>query len=203
MTMINSLRGIVLSIGEDCIVLDVAGFGLEVFITRSLLEHAVIDEELVCYAYLQISDSGLSMFGFSTELERTLFLELLQVKTVGGKLAITLLRHFDAEQVLMAIMSGSAAMLSVPGLGAKRAERICFELKNKIEKKFSGMLDSGTSVSFGATLDSFVMEALTGLGFSQGESARAISLSKADSETDKAWTEESLLKASLGILQRR
>ncbi|MCE5201394.1 MAG: Holliday junction branch migration protein RuvA [Synergistaceae bacterium] len=201
--MINSLRGIVLSIGEDCIVLDVAGFGLEVFITRSLLEHAVIDEELVCYAYLQISDSGLSMFGFSTELERTLFLELLQVKTVGGKLAITLLRHFDAEQVLMAIMSGSAAMLSVPGLGAKRAERICFELKNKIEKKFSGMLDSGTSVSFGATLDSFVMEALTGLGFSQGESARAISLSKADSETDKAWTEESLLKASLGILQRR
>lgn len=201
--MINSLRGIVLSIGEDCIVLDVAGFGLEVFITRSLLEHAVIDEELVCYAYLQISDAGLSMFGFSSELERTLFLELLQVKTVGGKLAITLLRHLDAEQVLMAIMSGSAAMLSVPGLGAKRAERICFELKNKIEKKFSGMLDSGTAVSFGAPLDSFVMEALTGLGFSQGESARAISLSKADSETDTAWTEESLLKASLSILQRR
>ncbi len=53
-------------------------------------------------------------FGFSDERERMLFLELLEVKTVGGKLAVTLLRHLDADQILQAIVSGSSSMLTVP-----------------------------------------------------------------------------------------
>ncbi len=201
--MINALRGKVLSIYDDCITLDVAGFGLEVFVSRSIFGQAVIGEELSCFAYLQISDAGPSLFGFSTERERMLFLELLQVKTVGGKLAITLLRNLDADNILQAIMSGSPAMLTVPGLGSKRAERICFELKNKIEKKFSDIASGNTFTSLNASYDGFVMDALIGLGFSQGEASRAISMSKANSDKETAWTEESLLKKALGILQRR
>jgi len=201
--MINSLCGKVLLVGEDSIVLDVAGFGIEVYASRSLFDRSVVGEEMTCYAHLQISDAGLSMFGFATELERDLFLELLQVKTVGGKLAIALLRHLDAEQVLNAITSGNASMLAVPGLGVKRAQRICFELKNRVEKKFHDLSKNGSAVPFGGTFDSFVLEALMGLGFSHGESARAISLSRAECDADVAWTEESLLKASLGVLQRR
>ena len=199
--MINSLRGKVISFGEDSIVLDVAGFGIEVFATRSLFTHAVAGEELTCYAHMQISDAGVSMFGFSSEREKSLFLELLQVKTVGGKLAINLLRRLDAEQVLSAITAGNTSALSVPGVGAKRAERICFELKNKIARKFADIAADGSGGAAASSRDSFVMDALTGLGFSQSESLRAISTARAQGDDD-AWTEETLLKAALGVLQR-
>jgi Holliday junction DNA helicase RuvA len=200
--MINSLRGKVLSIGDESITLEVSGFGLEIFTSRSLMSQASLSEELFCFAYMQVSDAGINLFGFSDERERLLFLELLQVKTVGGKLAITLLRHLDADQILQSISSGSSAMLTVPGLGAKRAERICFELKNKISKKFSDIKNFGEQEQKGHVSDSFVMEALTGLGFSQGEAVRAISRSRAEAGNEASWTEEALLKASLSLLRR-
>lgn len=200
--MISSLRGKVLSIGDDSLVLDIAGFGVEVYVTRSLMIHAIVGEELTCFAYMQISDSGVSMFGFSTEREKTLFLELLQVKTVGGKLAITLLRHMDAEQILAAITAGNTSALTVPGFGAKRAERVCFELKGKIAKKFGAAAVAGEGAGQASSSDSFVMDALIGLGFSQSESLRAVSQAKALSE-DEQWNEETLLKASLSVLQKR
>lgn len=198
--MINSLRGKVISTNEEGIILDVSGFGIEVLATRSLISHAAAGDELSCFAYMQVNDAGMYMFGFSSERERMLFLELVQVKTIGGKLAMNILRRLDAEQVLQAIVAGSPAMLTVPGLGAKRAERICFELKNKIAKKFA---DIGPASASGETsFDSSVMDALMGLGFSQSESARAISLAQGESEPDSAWTEETLLKQSLRILQK-
>jgi len=199
--MISSLRGKVISSDEGSIIIDVAGFGVEVLATKSLIMHAVAGEELTCFAYMQISDAGVTMFGFSTKREKELFLELVQVKTVGGKLAISVLRYLNTEDILHAIAAGTPSMLTVPGLGAKRAERICFELKNKIAKKFPDIDED--NISFTATsFDASVMDALIGLGFTQSESARAISISKG-SAPDNEWNEETLLKASLGILQRR
>jgi Holliday junction DNA helicase RuvA len=121
---------------------------------------------------------------------------------VGGKLAVTLLRHLDTDQILKAIASGSSAMLTVPGLGAKRAERICFELKNRIAKKFSEIAGVGEQGSKDRASDSFVLEALTGLGFTQGEAVRAISRARAEAGPDASWTEEDLLKTSLSLLRR-
>lgn len=202
--MISSLRGKVTAIYADSITLDVSGFGLEVFVTKSLLASgAVVGEELVCFAYLQISDAGLSLFGFSDERERALFMELLQVKTMGGKLSITLLRHLGTEEILQAIGSGNSGILGVPGLGPKRAERICFELRDKLAKKFPGLLSGETAGFSRASLDVTVSDALSGLGFSQSEAARAISLAKSNAAMDAEWTEENLLKAALGVLQRR
>ncbi|MEG1604016.1 MAG: Holliday junction branch migration protein RuvA [Cloacibacillus sp.] len=199
--MINFLRGTLTDIAKESIILDVSGFGIEVFPTKALLESAVLGEETKCFAWLQISDAGLSMFGFATKTERDFFLELLQVKTVGGKLAITLMRHLDIAQIIGAIKADNVSMLTVPGFGAKRAERICFELKAKIEKNFADIADAGASVR--GSFDSFVRDALTGLGFSHGECAKAIATAKAQAEDDVQWTEESLLMASLSILQKR
>lgn len=201
--MINSLRGMVTAIDSDSITLDVSGFGLEVFVTKSILAgEAAVGEEFTCFAYLQISDAGLSLFGFSNERERALFMELLQVKTMGGKLSITLLRHLGAEDILKAIKSGNAAMLSVPGLGPKRAERICFEVRDRLSKKFAGLPESGAVGMGEASLDVTVFDALSGLGFSQNEAACAVSMAKAGGASDIVWDEESLIKAALGVLRR-
>lgn len=202
--MINSLRGKIIAINSDSITLDVSGFGVEVFVTKSLLAGGVaVGDELTCFAYLQISDAGMSLFGFSSERERALFMELLQVKTMGGKLSITLLRYLGAEEVLQAITSGNPSLLSVPGLGAKRAERICFELKDKLAKKFSELPDGVGASLAEASLDVVVSDALSGLGFKQGETARAISVARASAGSDVKWTEEELLKAALSVLRRR
>lgn len=199
--MINFLRGTLVSIEKESMIIDVSGFGIEVYPTRALLSSVVSGEEIKCLTYMQISDAGAAMFGFASQAEKDFFLELLQVKTVGGKLAITLMRSLDLASIIEAVRNGNVSALSVPGLGAKRAERICFELKTKIEKKFSDILSAGAPAV--GSFDSFVTDALIGLGFSHGECARAIATAKAQAEDDTAWTEESLLKASLGILQRR
>ena len=191
--MINFLRGTLAEISKESIIIDVSGFGVEVYPTKALLASAVVGEEIKCRTYMQVSDD---------ETERDFFMELLHVKTIGGKLAIMLMRYLDLARIVEAIKAGNVSALSVPGLGAKRAERICFELKSKVEKEFASI---GAEISGGApsSFDSFVAEALAGLGFSHGECARAIATAKAQADDDTSWTEETLLKAALGILQRR
>jgi Holliday junction DNA helicase RuvA len=200
--MIHSLRGTVLSVGDETICLEVAGFGLEVYASGSLLARSVTGEELACLAWLQVSDAGMSMFGFSDESERSLFLELTQVKTMGGKLSIALLRHLDAGAIVSAIMASDASRLAIPGLGPKRAERICFELRPKIGKKFSHLASGGTEIKPLLSVDGEVISGLVGLGFSQGEAARAVSLCRSEGG-DREWSEEDLMMSSLVRLQRR
>jgi len=200
--MIRSLSGTIISADDESICLDVAGFGIEIFATRSLLAAAVAGERLQCQAYLQISDSGMAMFGFSNETERALFLEITQVKTMGGKLSIALLRHLDAQDVISAIMSSDPSRLSVPGLGAKRAERICFELRSKIEKKFSSLAADGTPVYAIGSADGEVIGGLMGLGFTQAEASRAVAFCRSE-DGEREWTEEDLTMSALSRLQRR
>ena len=200
--MIRSLSGTVISTDEESICVEVAGFGIELFATGSLLSSAVVGEPLRCLAYLQVSDSGMAMFGFSNETERALFLELTQVKTMGGKLSITLLRHLGAQDVISAIMSSDPSRLSVPGLGAKRAERICFELRSKIEKKFPSLAEGGIPANTVGSVDGEVIGGLMGLGFSQAEASRAVAFCRSESG-EREWAEEDLMMSALGRLQRR
>jgi Holliday junction DNA helicase RuvA len=200
--MIRCLRGTVISIGEEVICLDVSGFGIEVYASGSLFARAVAGEELYCYAWLQASEAGMSMFGFSDESERALFLEITQVKTMGGKLSISLLRHLDAGAVVSAVMASDASRLAVPGLGAKRAERICFELRPKIEKKFAHLALKGPLLRQAGMADSEVIGGLVGLGFSQGEATSAVSFCRAQ-DPDREWSDEDLMISALGRLQRR
>jgi Holliday junction DNA helicase RuvA len=202
--VIRSLSGTVTTVGDEYLTLDVSGFGLEVFASGSLMAKAVPGEFLTCAAYLQVADSGMTLFGFSDVDERTLFIELTQVKTMGGKLSITLLRHLDASEIVRAIVSENSSRLAVPGLGPKRAERICFELKSKAQKKFGSILSfTGAERTAGVRggLESGVALGLVGLGFSHSEALRSISSSMAESP-DQEWTEEELMKRSLSKLQR-
>jgi Holliday junction DNA helicase RuvA len=201
--MIHSLSGTVLSVGDETLLLDVSGFGIEIFASGSLLSSARAGEKLDCMAYLQISDAGISMFGFSDETERSLFLELTQVKTMGGKLSIALLRHLNAEDIVSAIMSSDFSRLTVPGLGAKRAERICFETRSKIERNFASLMSGSPPPRHtGSSVDGEVIDGLTGLGFTQGEASRAVSLCRSE-DADRRWSTEELMMSALGKLRRK
>lgn len=201
--MIRSLSGTVLSVDGDTVCLDVSGFGLEVYATGSLLSRARVGEFLTCVAYLQVTDAGMALFGFSDEIERALFLEITQVKTMGGKLSIALLRHLDVESIVSAILAEDHSRIAVPGLGPKRAERICFELRAKVEKKIAPLIGAQIPAIGGkGSIDSSVIMGLTGLGFSQSEAVHAISACRAENG-DASWSEETLMKSALGLLQKR
>jgi Holliday junction DNA helicase RuvA len=121
---------------------------------------------------------------------------------MGGKLSMALLRHLDAGAIVSAVMASDATRLAVPGLGSKRAERICFELRPKIEKKFAHLTSGGAEIKPGGSADGEVISGLVGLGFSQGEAARAVRLCRSG-DADREWSEEDLLMSSLARLQRR
>ncbi|MDR1481807.1 MAG: Holliday junction branch migration protein RuvA [Synergistaceae bacterium] len=199
--MIRSLSGRVISIEDDVICLDVSGFGLEVFGSGALMAQANAGDLMTCAAYLQASDSGMTLFGFADETERALFLEITRVKTMGGKLSIALLRHLGADEIISAILTGDSARLAVPGLGPKRAERVCFELRSKMEKKFAFTKGVDVRLARRSSVDSGVMDALAALGFTRSEAVSALSACKAEAG-ERTWTEEELMKAALVRLQR-
>lgn len=200
--MIRSLSGTVTAIEDEIILLDVSGFGIELYATGSLMSAAVEGEPLTCNAYLQASEAGMTMFGFMDATERALFLEITKVPTVGGKMAIALLRRLDAHTIISAILAEDAARLTVPGIGRTRADKICVNLRGKIEKKFAHVTAGVPMTAGRGSIDREVAAALVGLGFSQSEAVRAVSASRVE-DADREWEEEALLMSALSKLQKK
>lgn len=200
--MIRSLTGTVTQIDDEGMILDVSGFGIELFASGSLMAQAEVGARLTCVAYLQITDSGITMFGFSDDVERALFLEITKVPTVGGKMAISLLRRLDAPAIISAILAEDSARLTVPGIGKGRAEKICVNLRGKIEKRFAEFAVGSPQAPARGSVDREVAAALVGLGFTQSEAVRAVSSSRAELP-DIEWQEEELLMRALSKLQKK
>ena len=172
--MLRSLYGQVLQVQEDVVVLEASGLGFEIQCSRRAAESCVEGDMARVQTFLLVNESGISIFGFADDEERRLFLELLAVKGVGGRMAMTLLRA-DAPQVLIkAILSSDMAMLTrIPGIGRKTAERLCFELKDRLSKDFP-ILSGALAGSFQQLGGNEVIEALLGLGFSRSEASGAV-----------------------------
>lgn len=199
--MINSLKGIVQDITKDSIIIDVSGFGVEVFPTKSLLQSVELSKEIFCITYLKFSDAGPSMFGFSNEDERSFFMELIKVNSVGGKVAITLMQYLDVAQIVSAIQAGNVNALKAPGIGLKTADKICYDMKKVVANKFMNMANAVIEdTKYG--IEMTVTDALTSLGFTQADARRALAFCYAQSDDSTDWTEETLLKAALSVLQR-
>ena len=197
--MIRSLSGVVESLREGMLVLDVNGFGLEVYGSRSVLDAACEGQPLRVQTQLVLTESGPSLYGFGDDDERRLFQELLQVKNIGGRMAMALLRCFSVPELVGAIRIQDVALLGrAPGVGAKRAERICFELRPKLERLFGGVVgeEAGT---FGV---GSLTDALEGLGFSRAEARHALEEARRSLDRPDP-SEEELLRLALVRLEKR
>ena len=130
--MIGYLRGKVLSLRPESVILDVNGVGYEVVCSGaafSKLSGVRTGEEGEVYTYLQVSEQGVALFGFADLREKELFLRLTSVQGVGAKLAIAALSSMRPADLTEAIYTADVKRLtSVKGLGKKTAERIVLEL---------------------------------------------------------------------------
>jgi holliday junction DNA helicase RuvA len=132
--MIALLRGEVTQRRSDSVVLLCGGVGYRVTVSGETLRHLPpAGETATLHTHLIAREDALSLYGFHTERERELFLQLLAVQAVGPKVAIAVLSGGSAAELCAAIAAGDARRFqSVPGIGKRTAERIIVELREKV-----------------------------------------------------------------------
>jgi holliday junction DNA helicase RuvA len=170
--MIAGIKGTIEAIGSNFVIIDVGGVSFQVYLPTSTLSHlGVVGQVAKLHTHLHVREDNLTLYGFGSSRELALFEIVTTVKGIGPKLGLALLSAMDAEQLTTVIASADAAQLTgVPGIGKKTAERIVLELKDKIGSQWMVTQDLESAQG-----NSDVMGALTSLGYSTAESARAIS----------------------------
>ncbi len=169
--MIASLSGNVLKIEANALVIGVGGVGLRVLVPRTVLEDVGgVGRHLRLHTHLLVRETELTLYGFATEEDLQLFEVLLGVNGVGPKVALAILGTLSPELLKSAIAREETAVLQrVPGIGKKMAERIMFQLREKLD-----VSATETAVGLISDVDADVIEFLTGLGFSIVEAQAAL-----------------------------
>ncbi len=135
--MIGYLKGNLIQKSPNQVVLDIGGVGYCAWIPLSTyLELGDIDERVELFIYTHLTDNSLSLYGFSSEKEREIFLKLIAISGIGPKLALNILSGIGVSDLEEAIRQSNVARLSlIPGIGKKTAMRIAIELQEKLDKE--------------------------------------------------------------------
>src|SRR5437764_7569287 len=173
--MIESIHGILEACRADQAIIRVGGFSVRVFAPSSTLNR--LNEtgmEVTLYTHFHVREDGMALYGFHGEEERDAFEQLINISGVGPKLALALLSMMDAQTFYKAIAEEDQQRLALtPGVGKKLAARLVLELKGKLPAL--GALGSSGAISPSGKLQSEVLEALMGLGFTATEAQAALS----------------------------
>jgi holliday junction DNA helicase RuvA len=153
------------------------------------------------YTYMHYNqEQGPSLYGFSSKFEKTMFLSIISCSGIGPKLALTMLEHMAAQDLINIIMShDQKALSSIPGIGAKKAEQLIVSLKHKFEK----LLATGITVENPSTnlkVWQELSQALVSLNYSRNEVARALSFVKESDEKTAQF--DQLLRKALSYLSK-
>ncbi|MDO4596766.1 MAG: Holliday junction branch migration protein RuvA [Coriobacteriaceae bacterium] len=134
--MIAQLHGLLVEATPSVAVVDVSGMGFELGIsntTAALLPS--VGQEVLLYTRMQVREDAMTLFGFATKEERTMFDRLVAVSGVGAKLALAVLSTYATAELYTIVMSeDDKAMAKVPGVGKKTAQRLILELKSVFAK---------------------------------------------------------------------
>lgn len=186
--MIATLRGEIVQIEENALVLEVGGVGLRVFVPTPLRSRSKAGEVLLLYTHLVVREDALTLYGFEAQAERELFNTLLGVDGVGPKAALSVLSTLTLDAVQRAIFADEVEILNrVPGIGKKTAQKMAIHLKDKLKP-----VDTLGAVAAMTDRDSEVLAALTALGYSVVEAQAAIQALPKEAPED---TEERLRMA--------
>lgn len=169
--MIASISGTILRAEKSALIVAVGGVGVRVFVPRTVLEDVGgVGRSIHLHTHLIVREQDLSLYGFETREDLQLFELLLGISGVGPKVALSILSTLSPELLKSAIMREETAVLQrVPGIGKKTAERIMFQLRDKLD-----LAEVSTAVPLVSDVDTDVIDFLTGLGFSIVEAQTAL-----------------------------
>ena len=199
--MIASVDGVVGAVAADSLVIEVGGLGYRVFAAPAILASAQPGGRLKLHTFHLVREDQQALYGFRTAEELGFFTLLLTVNGVGPKVALAIVGSRPTPDLQLAIMAQDQAVLvSIPGIGKKLAERIIFELKEKVAAAgVAASAASGAVAGVGAA-ESEVVAALQALGYSLAEAREASRIALADATI--GGTLEDRVKAALRSLAR-
>ena len=180
---------------DNFAVLDNNGVGYKIYTSQLSLDGINVGSEVTFYTYLYVREDIFDVYGFTKNDELSMFLHLLSVSGVGPKAALAILSTLTPNQLVLAVMTSDAKSLTkANGVGAKMAQRVILELKDKLK---NSEIVPEEIVTREVTLDTAALEAvsaLTVLGYSQNEAKSAVS------KVDPTLGVEEIVKRALMLL---
>ncbi len=193
--MIARLRGVVLEMDSGRVVVECGGVGYEVSVPESVLAHLPPYGEVDLWTRQIVREDDISLYGFASREQRKFFDMLREVKGCGAKISLSILSTLSEKEAGAAIVSQDAKTLArASGVGARLAERIILELKDKVQDFAVG---AARPVTTKTKPDDELLEALMALGYRRGEVEPILEESRA--EADQL---EDQIKAALKRLMR-
>ena len=195
--MIAFLKGEIADLTENSVVLDVNGIGYEVLVPGQLLSIlGGVGRRVKLYTYMQIREDAAVLFGFLTKDDLQMFRMLTGVSGVGPKAGLNILSCLGADDLRFAILADDAKRIAkTPGIGAKTAQKIILELKDKLdlEEAFEKKLASDHITPEAAAAAGSQVEALVALGYGSTEALKVVrSVGPADGMDVEAVLKEAL-----------
>ncbi len=192
--MISSLNGRVQEIDDDSLVVEVGGMGLQVYTPAPTRDRLRPGDRAMLFTTLIVRQDLLALYGFETREARDYFLLLLGVNGVGPRLALSVLSTLSTDAIRRAVFHEQAEVFSrVPGVGTKSAQKILFQLQDRLP--VTPGLEPVTAIS---DADNEVLGALTALGYSVVEAQTALQSLPRDTPQDV----ESRLRLALQFFSR-
>ena len=170
--MITQVRGRLVEKSPTEVVVDCNGVGYLLHISLNTFSSLPADENVVLYTHLSIREDAHTLFGFINKTEREVFKLLISVSGVGPSIARTMCSSMTSEEIQNAIASENVAVIqSVKGIGAKTAQRVIVDLKDKILKTFD--IDTISFAKSNTNKDE-ALSALDVLGFNRKQSEKTV-----------------------------
>jgi len=203
--VIARISGKLIVKAPDHIVIDVHGIGYQIAIPLSTYYHLPdLNDDISIHTHTHVREDALLLFGFLTPGEKEAFELLIDVSKIGPKLALNILSNITVDELQKAIVQADVPKLyAIPGVGAKTAERIVLELKDKMKsiahihpsEMAEKVSDSASHLFQDAVL------ALVNLGYSKASAERA--LRQVISKAPQLYSTAELIKQSLRVLVDR
>lgn len=199
--MIAFVNGIIEDISEDNVIIDVGGIGCNVRISSDTASRLPgVGEQVRLYTYTCVREDAFLLYGFLSRNDLEIFKKCITVNGIGPKGALAILSVMDADSLRFAILSGDTKAISrAPGIGARTAERLILELKDKL-KIDDAMIDREISITAAGniTADSDqkreAVEALVSLGYGRTESIKAVNAIEGIENMDSGAVLKAVLK---------
>lgn len=200
LNVIGRLRGTLAEKQPPHLIIDVNGLGYELEVPMTTLYRLPkVGEAVTLHTHLVVREDAHLLYGFHEKRERELFRELIRLNGVGPKLALALMSGLEVDDLIRCVQAqDTSALVKVPGVGKKTAERLLVELKDRFKawetapSLFTLVSDGPQPVASASTAETDAVSALISLGYKPQEASRAVAAIDA-----KGLSSEELIRRSL------
>lgn len=196
--MFAFITGIIEEKDNNIVTINCNGVGFELNVSDTTISNLPKTGELATvYTYMAVREDAINLFGFASKEEKSVFLKLINVSGIGGKMAVAILSAMPVPDLIDAIVNENIKLLSsVKGLGKKTAERLILELKNSFDDLQLSMLKPNNGVPITSAIDEAI-DTLVAMGLTRFDATQLVK-----NVATQEDTAESIIKKSLKSLNR-